>query len=549
MFFFDRLASYMSLKPLYFFAFLCFSVFMLFGNWGEEHRKVSLLLKSPGKSLNHLVEFNQEEIDENTLEVSFFFQSATGTETNYFKKNKRLEITFYNVSRSRFKKLLRYHPKFFRNITLAHVGNHSYRVTFNLKPNIIPLPFKSNNRKRAVKFSFSSKFEDKLHRNLSKKPRLKTNSPMGHLSKTYLSNQTKTKFIPEYKKQSKLSTYKFQREKIEPGLEKFELRTKYPRNRVYGLKLHRSVLKDRIQIGFGEDKLLGTQTTSEISKSNEAIAAINGSFFKSNGNPIGLIIKDYKLLSVPVFARSCFGISREGKALISRPHFQGEVVTEKGIIKMEGLNQSTPSDANILFTHEFGLKPADIRNSYYLVFQDNSLLKVSESAPLIPRNGTVLRVDRDRFPWVAKLSALSRVILSYGLSAPWNSMKLAIGGGPKLLHDGLLAIDYKEQFSKAIIEQRAPRTAIGIDDVGNLILVVVDGRQTLSKGLTMLELADLMHSIGARQAMNLDGGGSSTLFLDGKVVNKPSDGHERKVSNAILFMPAFKESNQRFALN
>ena len=214
---------------------------------------------------------------------------------------------------------------------------------------------------------------------------------------------------------------------------------------------------------------------------------------------------------------------------------------------MEGLNQSTPSDANILFTHEFGLKPADIRNSYYLVFQDNSLLKVSESAPLIPRNGTVLRVDRDRFPWVAKLSALSRVILSYGLSAPWNSMKLAIGGGPKLLHDGLLAIDYKEQFSKAIIERRAPRTAIGIDDVGNLILVVVDGRQTLSKGLTMLELADLMHSIGARQAMNLDGGGSSTLFLDGKVVNKPSDGHERKVSNAILFMPAFKESNQRFA--
>ena len=83
---------------------------------------------------------------------------------------------------------------------------------------------------------------------------------MGHLSKTYLSNQTKTKFIPEYKKQSKLSTYKFQREKIEPGLEKFELRTKYPRNRVYGLKLHRSVLKteyklDSAKTSFWELKL------------------------------------------------------------------------------------------------------------------------------------------------------------------------------------------------------------------------------------------------------------------------------------------------------
>ena len=549
MFFFVRLNTCMSLKPLYFFAFLCISAFVLFGNWGGDNQKVGLLLKSPGKTLNHLVGFNQEETDENTLEVSFYFQSATGTEAEYFSKQKRLEITFYNVARSRFKRLLRYHPKFFRKITLAHVGNHSYRVTFNLKSGVVPLPFPSSSRLRALKFSFSSKPAQQFVARKLNQNKLSKTPAIAHLSNTYLTKPPKIDIKPPYHKQSKLQSYNFKKFKIEPGLEKFELRTKSPRNRVYGLKIHRSVLKNRVQIGFGEDKLLGTQTLSEISKSNHAIAAVNGSFFKANGTPIGLLIKDFKLLSVPVLSRSCFGISNDGKAMIDRPKFQGEVVTEKGILKMEGLNQSTPADANILFTHEFGLKPAPTRNSYYLVFQDNSLLKVSESAPLIPRNGTVLRVNRDRFPWVPKLSALSRVILSYGLSAPWNSMKLAIGGGPKLLEEGLLAVDYREKFSPQIIKQRAPRTAIGIDDFGNLILVVVDGRQALSKGLTILEMADLMHSIGAKNAMNLDGGGSSTLFLDGKVVNKPSDGQERKVSNAILFMPPSDDLQHKLAQN
>lgn len=539
----------MSLKPLYFFAFLCISAFVLFGNWGSEHRKVGLLLKSPGKSLNNLVGFNQDEIDENTLEVSFYFENATGTEAEYFTEDRRLEITFYNVARSRFKRLLRYHPKFFRKITLAHVGNHSYRVSFNLKNGIAPLPFPSSSRLRAVKFGFQTKPTPTPIAQSIIDPKSSQAPSIAHLAKSYLSGSTSTVLKQPYHKQSQLQTYNFTKIKVEPGLEKFELRTKSPRNRVYGLKIHRSALKNRLQIGFGEDKLLGTQTLSEISRSNQAIAAINGSFFKANGTPIGLLIKDFKLLSVPVLSRSCFGISNEGKALIDRPEFQGEVVTEKGILKMEGLNQTTPEDANILFTHEFGLKPSIAKNSYYLVFQDNSLLKISETAPLIPRNGTVLRVSKNRFPWVTKLSALSRIILSYGLSAPWNSMQLAIGGGPKLLENGALAVDYREQFSPQLLKQRAPRTAIGIDDFGNLILVVVDGRQALSKGLTMLELADLMDSIGAKHAMNLDGGGSSTLFLDGQVVNKPSDGQERKVSNAILFVPATDGNDRKLAQN
>ena len=83
-----------------------------------------------------------------------------------------------------------------------------------------------------------------------------------------------------------------------------------------------------------------------------------------------------------------------------------------------------------------------------------------------------------------------------------------------------------------------PRTAIGIDrDTGQVLMLVVDGRQTFSRGYTMVELANLMTALGAEDALNLDGGGSSTMLaLDPTglgVLNSPSDGFERSVANGL----------------
>ena len=84
-----------------------------------------------------------------------------------------------------------------------------------------------------------------------------------------------------------------------------------------------------------------------------------------------------------------------------------------------------------------------------------------------------------------------------------------------------------------------PRTAIGIDrDTGQVLMLVVDGRQSFSRGYTMVELANLMTTLGAEDALNLDGGGSSTLLaLDPNGVlgvrNSPSDGFERHVANGL----------------
>ncbi|MEO9323236.1 phosphodiester glycosidase family protein [Nocardioides sp. C4-1] len=118
----------------------------------------------------------------------------------------------------------------------------------------------------------------------------------------------------------------------------------------------------------------------------------------------------------------------------------------------------------------------------------------------------------------------------------WNVQaypRMAITGNKTLLEDGVMTVvDDREMH---------PRTAIGIDrDTQSLLLLVVDGRQSFSRGYTMVELAEKMIDLGAEEALNLDGGGSSTMMsrvLSGAgyaVVNSPSDGRQRSVANAIV---------------
>jgi exopolysaccharide biosynthesis protein len=79
---------------------------------------------------------------------------------------------------------------------------------------------------------------------------------------------------------------------------------------------------------------------------------------------------------------------------------------------------------------------------------------------------------------------------------------------------------------------------VGVTATGKILLVVVDGRQPRwSLGPTSSEFAQIMADLGAVTALNLDGGGSSEMVVEGEVVNRPSDGHERAITNAILVLP------------
>lgn len=109
----------------------------------------------------------------------------------------------------------------------------------------------------------------------------------------------------------------------------------------------------------------------------------------------------------------------------------------------------------------------------------------------------------------------------------------AVGGGPTLLRDGRMSLAWWPRS----IGGRAPRTAAGLTWDGKVLLVTIDGRSRNSVGATIPEASRYMAALGAREAMNLDGGGSSTMVVGARVINRPSDGFERAVSNGLLIFP------------
>ncbi|MFN8194436.1 MAG: phosphodiester glycosidase family protein [Nocardioidaceae bacterium] len=117
----------------------------------------------------------------------------------------------------------------------------------------------------------------------------------------------------------------------------------------------------------------------------------------------------------------------------------------------------------------------------------------------------------------------------------WNTLSF----GPALLEDGQVVsgiddVEVDTNFGNHSIQGDQPRTAVGVIDDNHLVFVVVDGRQTgYSAGVTMTELATIFQSLGCTTAYNIDGGGSSTMYFDGEVVNQPSNGGERGTSDIL----------------
>ena len=107
--------------------------------------------------------------------------------------------------------------------------------------------------------------------------------------------------------------------------------------------------------------------------------------------------------------------------------------------------------------------------------------------------------------------------------------------GPSLVENGEISVDTNTEVGQAMASN--PRTAIGIIDENHYIIVVSDGRTSESKGLSLYQMAEVMKSYGVKTAYNLDGGGSSTLYFNGQVINKPTTGgskiSERAVSDIV----------------
>jgi exopolysaccharide biosynthesis protein len=320
--------------------------------------------------------------------------------------------------------------------------------------------------------------------------------------------------------------------------------------------------KTRLDVVHALDAAIGVETTSSIARRYSAFAAINAGFFRLdrsifNGEATGVLQIDGKLLSESYSNRIAFLISNRGnETIIDFAHFDiNDLVEIKNkTIKFSGINRQRKDDEIIEFTPEFHRTTLTDNNGLEIIVRKEKIAAINngKGGSLIPADGYVISVGekmREQLLPVLKIGNKVKLLsrISYESNefpasiddktrVPVSTAEDIVGGVPQLIKNGKIEITWEqEKSSKSFVETRHPRTAIGKLKNGRALLVTVDGRSETSAGMSLQELAEMLLEMGATDAMNLDGGGSTTMFLDGKVVNKPSDKEgERPVSDAIL---------------
>ncbi len=302
----------------------------------------------------------------------------------------------------------------------------------------------------------------------------------------------------------------------------------------------------------------GLELTSQMANredrdGNRVVAAINGDFFNAQGRPLNLQIRNGEIVQ-GAFPRSVLAVSRAGEPIIAVTALVGEVVSQRGSHRLAGVNRERSENELIMYNHHFGNRTNTNRHGRELTLRLLTAFTVNDSVPAVvvsppsPQGNTViadslyiLSAHGAAATWMAHaLTAGDTVKLFWQTPQIPIPLATAIGGTPRLIRDGKISIESEQENNRPdFATTRHPRSAAGFDEnTHRMYFVVVDGRQAgYSVGMTLPELAAFLRELGCTQAINLDGGGSSTLVVRGEVMNRPSDvTGERPVANALLLL-------------
>ncbi len=336
-----------------------------------------------------------------------------------------------------------------------------------------------------------------------------------------------------------------------------------------------------IRAARADDRLRGFETVSGIvqrksTDSTVVVAAINADFFslrtgENENNQVveGEIFKGLQRTDAPADkshrVHSQFAITGDGRPLIEQFAFRGAVLRATGArLPIDDINhRSAPTDL-VLYTARAGATTpwdstaatVDVRLRYVSMRGDTSIYQVlsfpvaggtasladgpvlsfpagADSGRVIPRPGELVRIQTNVEP------------------APLG-LRTVVGGWPRLVVHGQSIADTVDRLEGAFSKSfagRNPRTGVGFSrDSTTLYLITVDGRQEGSDGMSLTEFADLMIRLGVYEGLNLDGGGSTTMVINGKLANTPSDKDkatgkavERPVGNALLIVQRHRD--------
>jgi hypothetical protein len=325
------------------------------------------------------------------------------------------------------------------------------------------------------------------------------------------------------------------------------------------------------------DNLKGREKVSDMVRRAAAsgarvLAGVNADFFnlKSGENENNQVIagewwKGLKVTDSPYDtydnAHAQFGVDGGRRPLMGRFILDGKA-WDHGVmtpIITLNFNQSGNPEGTTLYTPRYGattprdttretaeapLKSLGKRGDTLLFLRRGAVSAASGSA--IPTDGAVLAaygagLRTKEVKAMADGDTVKILLATLPRAGHGANPAMIIGGWPQILRDGRNVVGEAATVEGTIsrnAEMRHPRTAVGFSrDSTMLYLLTVDGRSESSGGMTLGELADMMRKLGAWQAMNFDGGGSTTMVIDGVLVNKPSDKEgERAVGNALIIV-------------
>lgn len=315
--------------------------------------------------------------------------------------------------------------------------------------------------------------------------------------------------------------------------------------------LRLDLTKVRLDVHHAMDAAIGTEKTSSIAIRHGAVAAINAGFFRLDksefaGDSAGVLRIDHKFISESEKGYPAIGIVND--KLETDVAFV--VLTQQRLIEIGkktffvGTNRERRSNDVVEYSKEFGTKTPTSSECVEVTVRQNRIVNIFNTCGNeIPVAGYVISASGEKASMLKRAAELGdKVKASFWTvmddtrpTKIFQNAEDVVGGRGHLLRDGKIIPDFWET-NKPFVETRHPRTAVAKLRDGKFLMITVDGRQPgVSVGMSLQELAEYLLSLGVVDAMNLDGGGSTTMFLDGKVVNTPSDKEgERKVGDAIL---------------
>jgi hypothetical protein len=338
--------------------------------------------------------------------------------------------------------------------------------------------------------------------------------------------------------------------KIAPGLVYTKIVQKAIPRRTFVLEMD-PAKEVTLDVTLTERAMPAQRALSRVVKAHGALAGVNGDY-SGDGDPFHPLAQDGDLLQTSSQLGTLFAITAdEQQTFFGKPQLSISLtnMATGSSLTVDRWNDGPPEPGEIVANSPLGgtleppppfscsvrLLPAGPPTLAHTdgVDRDYTVdVATCSEEPLLRNGGVVLSAPPGTDEAIQLLALAPGTAVGLHWTFGWPGVLDAVGGAPLLLENGQVVGECHSGCGSQ------PRTGIGVTARGHILLVVIDGRQPRwSVGPTAVEFAQIMRDLGAVTALNLDGGGSSDMVVDGQVVNRPSDGHERAISNAILVLP------------